>query len=111
MKVALKPQREVKIRATANFILRKEKITGKIASKFIGQVMSSLLAVPLARARIRRMQHSFLKTCPTYKEFWRSFVLSDEIKLELRFWKDLPDGTCLPIKKPRHAMQMTTDGM
>lgn len=110
MTVSLKPKREEKLRSTAVAISSQTRLTGKKASQFIGQVMSSLLAVPLARGRIRIFQRAFLKTCKTYKEFWKSFTISDGIKEELKFWKELPVGTSLPIKKSRHRIQMTTDG-
>ena len=56
MKVGLKPSREIKLRRTATSIIAKKKINGKLASQFIGQVMSTLLSVPLAKARIRTFQ-------------------------------------------------------
>lgn len=110
MVVALKPKREDKLRATAKAIMGESSITGKKASQFIGQVMSSLLAIPLARGRIRSFQRKFLKTCKTYKEFWKKFAISEDIKQELKFWRDLPVGMSLPIKKPRHRMELATDG-
>ena len=80
MMVSLKPQREVKIRDTASSILNKKKVCGWKAAQFIGQVMSSLMAIPLARANIRKLQWRFIKTCPTYKEFNRSFLISEDIQ-------------------------------
>lgn len=109
MMVSLKPQREVKIRDTASSILNKKKVCGWKAAQFIGQVMSSLMAIPLARANIRKLQWRFIKTCPTYKEFNRSFLISEDIQKELEFWRDLEKGASLPIKKPRHVIQMATD--
>ena len=110
MTVGLKASREVKLRATAALISSKSRVNGKLASQFVGQVMSTMLSVPLAKARIRTFQWNFLKTCKTYKEYWRSFAVSEDIKKELKFWEQLPEGVCLPIKKPRHVIQMSTDG-
>ena len=107
--VAVKPEREEKIRKNAHELMRSSEATCRVISAFLGRTGSTVGAIPLARARVRLPQWSFLSVC-TSPEFYDSYMtLSVEVKEELRFWAELPTGLSLPITLGESSGTVTTD--
>merc|ERR1711888_514094 len=79
--VALKPDREDRIRLVAQLLLEKESVKYRTVAKLLGMVISSTSIIPIARARIRSVQWEFLRgKCVTNKDYNRKFVLSAAAK-------------------------------
>ena len=108
--VALKPDREDRIRLVAQLLLEKESVKYRTVAKLLGMVISSTSIIPIARARIRSVQWEFLRgKCVTNKDYNRKFVLSAAAKAELYYWANLQPGLNSPITLPEASHTVTTD--
>ena len=108
-KVSLKPAREEKLRDAATFLRVNKIFTCRKVSSFIGAVQSTAGAVPLARARVRRVQWEFLASCKGEEDYDDLMYLSEDAKAELEFWETLKPGISSPITLPMADQTMDTD--
>ena len=67
--VQLKTEREIKLRKAAVKLGAHTMAKCRDVAAFIGRVQSVVLAVPLARARVRMLQWDFLASCVTEQDF------------------------------------------
>ena len=107
--ISLKPDREVAIRSRAQHILSQGFVTCREVARLVGQVLSSRVAIPLARARIRRTQWELIKSCPDETQLNSYMYLSEEAEEELSFWTNLESGLSLPISVPESTQSLATD--
>ena len=108
-KVSVRPEREEKIRSAAQQLLEASTASCRAVSVFLGRTGSCVGAIPLARARVRRLQWDFLAVCTSTEMFDAFMTISDEAKEELGFWADLPPGLSSPITVGPSAGTVTTD--
>lgn len=107
--VALKPEREVKIREAAHNLRKSESVTCRQVAAFLGRTQSTVLAVPLARARVRYLQWEFIASCVKERDYNKEMRISEKADQELVFWEQLPEGLVLPITLPVSTATVTTD--
>ena len=107
--VAVKPEREDKIRSAAGQLLDVTSATCRAVSVFLGRTNSTVGAIPLARARVRRLQWDFLSICKSPELFDSYMPVSEEAKEELMFWANLETGLSSPITLASADCSVTTD--
>ena len=96
--VAVKPNREEKIRETATHILQQECVTYYKVAQFLGRVISTSGAIPLARGRSRALQWQLAAAgCHSKQDYEQVMKLSLASREELKFWAELQSGICSPI--------------
>ena len=107
--VQLKTEREIKLRKAAVKLGAHTVAKCRDVAAFIGRVQSVVLAVPLARARVRMLQWDFLASCVTEQDFNKNMEISGTAREELKFWENIPEGLSLPITWPATTSTVTTD--
>ena len=107
--VTLKSEREVKVREAARKLLSSDIVKCREVAAFLGRVQSTATAVPLARALVRTLQWEFVAACLIEADYDRYMYISQDSKLELQYWKDLPEGLNMPITLSQSALTVTTD--
>ena len=107
--VSIKPEREEKIRGNAKQLLEATTASCRAVAVFLGRTNSSSGAVPLAKARVRRLQWDFLAVCTAADLYDAQMDISDEARSELAFWAELPSGLSSPITLGPSSGTVTTD--
>ena len=74
---------------TAEEIIDKGLVKGRLVVRMIGRVQSAVGVVPLARARIMMTQWEFLVSCKKDEDYDSYIWLSEEAQEELEHWKSL----------------------
>lgn len=108
-RVALKSTRELEIRRAAEQLRSKGWATCRTVASFLGKAISAMGAVPLARARVRTLQWSFLASCRSKEQYDEVMLVSAEAAEELEFWQWLPEGISSPITFPDAKQTVDTD--
>ena len=107
--VALRPRREVAIREAAAGLRSAGFATCRKVASFLGKALSAMGAVPLARARVRTLQWSFLASCRGEEQYNDIMLITEEASQELEFWERLPAGISSPISLPAAEQTIDTD--
>ena len=90
--VQLKTERQIKLRKAALKLGAHTMAKCRVIAAFIGRVQSVVLAVPLARARVRMLQWDFLASCVTEQDFNKNMEISGTAREELKYWENIPEG-------------------
>ena len=107
--VALKESRESKLRLGAKELRTEDLVTCRKVASFLGKAISAHKVVPLARARVRRIQWEFLANCKSPEQYNDLIWLSQEAKEELLWWERLAPGISSPITLPEADQTLDTD--
>lgn len=108
-RVALKSGREAALRSAAAQLRTAGFATCRKVASFLGKAISAMGAVPLARARVRTLQWSFLASCRSEEQYNDLMLISREASAELEFWQFLPEGISSPITLPVAEQTVDTD--
>lgn len=109
MTISLSEERVLKIRKRALVVTQNRVISCKQAASLEGSIISAIEGVPYARAKGRHLQHAISEVDLADYDFSKPLVVSNEVKQEAVFWRDLPMGLTTPIKPPLATQVITTD--
>lgn len=108
--VGVKTEREDRLRKSAQLLLSRQEVKFRWVARFLGQVISCMKVIPMARARCRVTQWDFLAgQCQSKRDYENFFCLSGAARKELQFWAALQPGLSSPITLPAASGSLYTD--
>ena len=106
--ISLKPGREEKIRNDAKALLSSEWNLCRDVARFLGRAISASGAIPLTRAKLRKLQWEFKANIVDVEDYDNLMVFNEDSRKELEYWANLPSGLSSPISRKADGT-VTTD--
>ena len=107
--VSLKQKRAESIRKAASALLSAVRLTGRDLAKFVGKIQSTVGIVPLARIRTRAIMYDMAAQCRTTDDYDSECTISDQAKVEIMNWANMPDDLCMDITDTEPVFNVDTD--